>query len=143
MKVLASNKNANRNYEVIEKFEAGMVLSGTEVKSISKANCSINEAYITFSKGEAFIINMYVAPFFEGNIQNKDPYRNRKLLLNKREIIKIDFNSKKDRLTVIPIKLYWKNNNIKIQIALSKGKKLYDKREDMKQKDMSRKMNIY
>ncbi len=135
MKILCTNKNANRNYEILDKYEAGIELFGTEVKSISKANCSINEAYITFIKGEAWILNMHVAPYEQGNIQNKDPYRNRKLLLNKREILKIDFQHKKDRLTVIPLKVYWNKGKIKVEIALAKGKKLYDKREDMKKKD--------
>ncbi len=91
-------------------------------------------------KGEAWIINMHVAPYEQGNIQNKDPYRNRKLLLNKNEILKIDFQHKKDRLTVVPLKVYWNRGKIKIEIALAKGKKLYDKREDMKKKDDMRKM---
>lgn len=140
MKILSTNKNANRNYEILDKYEAGIELFGTEVKSISKANCSINEAYITFIHNEAFIINMHVAPYEQGNIQNKDPYRNRKLLLNKREILKIDFQHKKDRLTVIPLKVYWSKGKIKIEIALAKGKKLHDKREDMKKKDDKRSM---
>lgn len=140
MKILTTNKNANRNYEIIEKYEAGIELFGTEVKSISKSNCSINEAYVTFIRNEAFIINMHVAPYEHGNIQNKDPYRNRKLLLNKREILKIDFQHKKDRLTVIPTKVYWSKGKIKIEIALAKGKKLHDKREDMKKKDDNRRM---
>lgn len=135
MKILCTNKNANRNYEILDKYEAGIVLCGTEVKSISQANCSINEAYITFIRGEAWILNMHVAPYEQGNMQNKDSYRNRKLLLNKREILKIDFQHKKDRLTVVPLKIYWTHGKIKMEIALAKGKKLYDKREDMKKKD--------
>lgn len=144
MKTLATNKNANRNYEILEKYEAGVELFGTEVKSISKANCSINEAYVTFIHHEAWIINMHVAPYELGNIQNKDPYRNRKLLLNKKEIIKIDFLHKKDRLTVIPTKIYWSRGKIKIEIALAKGKKNYDKREDIKKREAQRNIkNIY
>ncbi|MGL4950464.1 MAG: SsrA-binding protein SmpB [Mycoplasma sp.] len=135
MKLIVSNKHAHRNYEIFDRFEAGMVLVGCEVKSISRANCSINEAYIDFSKGEAYITNMHVANFFEGNIQNVDPYRRRKLLLNKNELIKISFNIKKDHLTCIPIKLYWSKGNIKLEIALARGKKLHDKREDMKKRD--------
>lgn len=143
MKILTTNKNANRNYEILDKYEAGIELFGTEVKSISKANCSINEAYITFIHNEAFIINMHVAPYEHGNIQNKDPYRNRKLLLNKREILKIDFQHKKDRLTVIPLKVYWSKGKIKIEIALARGKKLHDKREDMKKKDDKKSMRSW
>lgn len=138
MKLITRNKNANRNYEILDTFEAGMSLFGTEVKSISQAKCSINEAYIHVKKSEVFIVNMHVSPFFEGNIQNKDPLRDRKLLMHKKEIIKLDFQAKKQGLTIIPIKLYWKKNKIKLEIALAKGKKLYDKREDLKQKDMKK-----
>lgn len=143
MKILSNNKNSNRNYEILEKYEAGIELFGTEVKSISKANCSINESYITFIKGEAIILNMYVAPYLEGNIQNKDSYRNRKLLLHKKQIIKISFLVKKEKLTVVPLKVYWSNGKIKIQIALAKGKNNRDKREDIKKRDDNRCMKIY
>lgn len=143
MKILSNNKNSNRNYEILEKYEAGIELFGTEVKSISKANCSINESYITFIKGEAIILNMYVAPYLEGNIQNKDSYRNRKLLLHKKQIIKISFLVKKEKLTVVPLKVYWSNGKIKIQIALAKGKNNRDKREDIKKRDDNRSMKIY
>ncbi|MBU3830721.1 MAG: SsrA-binding protein SmpB [Candidatus Ureaplasma intestinipullorum] len=135
---LISNKNAFRNYEVIETYEAGLVLTGTEVKSISHSQGSINESYITIKKNEAFIFNMYVAPFEQGNQFNVDPNRLRKLLLHKREIIKLEFKSQKDGLTIIPIKIYWKNNKIKLEIALAKGKKLFDKREDIKKRDLKR-----
>lgn len=143
MKLIATNKNANRNYEILDKYEAGIVLVGCEVKSISRANCSINESYVTFSNNEAFIINMHVANFFEGNMHNVDPYRTRKLLLNKNEIIKLSFNVKKDRLTCIPTKIYWSKGKIKIEIAIARGKKLHDKREDMKKKDAAREMKKY
>ena len=106
MKILINNKNANRNYEVLEKFEAGLELFGTEVKSISHSNGSINEAYIIIEKGEAKILNMYVAPFFEGNINNVDPYRTRKLLLHKREILKLDRIVQRERLTIVPLKIF-------------------------------------
>lgn len=143
MKIIATNKNANRNYEILDKYEAGIVLVGCEVKSVSRANCSINEAYITFMRNEAYIINMHIANFFEGNIHNVDPYRTRKLLLNKKEIIKIAFNVKKDRLTCIPTKIYWLKGKIKIEIAIAKGKKLHDKREDLKKRDDKREMKRY
>ncbi len=143
MKIIATNKNANRNYEILDKYEAGIVLVGCEVKSVSRANCSINEAYITFMRNEAYIINMHIANFFEGNIHNVDPNRTRKLLLNKKEIIKIAFNVKKDRLTCIPTKIYWLKGKIKIEIAIAKGKKLHDKREDLKKRDDKREMKRY
>lgn len=143
MKLIATNKNAHRNYEILDTYEAGIVLVGCEVKSISRANCSINEAYITFSHNEAFIINMHVANFFEGNIHNTDPYRTRKLLLHKHEILKLSFDIKKERLTCIPLKIYWVKGKIKIEIALAKGKKNFDKREDLKLRDAKREMKKY
>ena len=140
---LVTNKNSFRNYEIIETYEAGMVLTGTEVKSISHSQASINEAYITESKGELFVINMHVSPFEQGNQFNVDPYRNRKLLLNKQEIRKLLFQSQKAGLTIIPTKIYWHNQKLKMEIALARGKKLYDKREDMKKRDSSREIYKY
>ncbi|GAA5414699.1 SsrA-binding protein SmpB [Ureaplasma ceti] len=140
---LITNKNAFRNYEILDTYEAGMVLSGTEVKSISHSQASINEAYITYSKGELFVINMHVSPFEEGNQFNVDPYRTRKLLLHKKEIQKLVFQSQKAGLTMIPTKVYWNHQKIKIEIALARGKKLFDKREDMKKRDLSREINKY
>lgn len=135
MKIITTNKHANRNFEIIEHYEAGISLVGCEVKSISRANCSINESYITSMRGELFIINMHVSPFFEGNMHNVDPYRTRKLLMHRHEIIKLTFSIKKDRLTCIPVKLYWSKGKIKLDIALARGKQLHDKRQDMKLKD--------
>ncbi len=143
MKLLASNKKINLNYEILDTYEAGIELFGTEVKSIAASNCSINEAFIIFKGHEAFIINMHVAPYFQGNIQNKDPLRNRKLLLHKKELIKINFQIKKERLTLVPINIYWKNNKIKLKIAICRGKKLFDKRQDLRQKDDKIRMRKY
>lgn len=135
MKILVTNKNAYRNYEIIETFEAGIELKGTEVKSLSKAQSSINESYINISKGECFIINMHIAHFFEGNQFNVETDRTRKLLLHKKEILKLSFKKQKEGMTIVPINAYWKNGKIKLLIGLAKGKKLYDKREDLKKKD--------
>ncbi|WP_031488838.1 SsrA-binding protein SmpB [Ureaplasma canigenitalium] len=135
--MIITNKNANRNYFVKEEYEAGMVLKGTEVKSVSHANCSINESFIKITKGEVYIINMHIAPFFEGNRFNQDPYRSRKLLLHRKEIIKISHKVMTDNLTLIPLKIYWKNNKLKMLIGLCQGKKLHDKREDLKKKTLS------
>ncbi|KEZ22381.1 SsrA-binding protein [Ureaplasma diversum NCTC 246] len=143
IKVIVSNKHAYRNYSIIESFECGIELKGTEVKSISRANCSINEAYVQIKNMEAFIINMHVAPFFEGNQFNHDPYRTRKLLLHKNEIIKLQHQAQALRMTIVPIKIYWKNNKLKLVIALAKGKKLHDKREDLKIRDLSREAKTY
>lgn len=143
MKILSTNKKLNLNYEVIETYEAGLELFGTEVKSIAQSNCSINEAFVIFKGNEAYVINMHVAPYFQGNIQNKDPIRNRKLLLHRREIIKISFLVKKERLTIVPMNIYWKNNKIKMKIAICKGKKKYDKRQDLKKKDDKKNMRNF
>lgn len=136
--MLISNKHAHRNYFIVETLECGMELKGTEVKSISRANCSINEAYIQIKDLEAFIINMHIAPFFEGNQFNHDPYRSRKLLFHKKEIIKLQHQAQALRMTIIPIKIYWKNNKLKMLVGLAKGKQLHDKREDLKIRDLSR-----
>lgn len=138
MKTLISNKNAFRNYEIIEEYEAGIELKGTEVKSISKSNASINESYISFIKNECYILNMHISPYFEGNQFNQDPLRNKKLLLHKKEIIKLAFKVKKEGLTIIPIKAYWKFGKIKLLIGLARGKKLHDKRQDLKERDLKR-----
>lgn len=143
MAVLVQNKNAYRNYEIIEDFEAGIALVGTEVKSVSHSQASINESYININRGEIFILNMHVAPFFEGNQFNVDPYRTRKLLMHKREIRNLAFASQKQGLTIIPISIYWKAGKIKLKIALCRGKKLHDKREDMKLKDSKKEMKKF
>ena len=103
---LITNKNAFRNYEILDEYECGIVLTGTEVKSLSKSSSSINESYINFSDGEAYIINMHISHFENGNIHNVDPLRTRKLLLHKSEIRKLSFQKQKERLTVVPLKAY-------------------------------------
>lgn len=135
---LITNKNAFRNYEILDEYECGIVLTGTEVKSLSKSSASINESYINFSDGEAYIINMHISHFENGNIHNVDPLRTRKLLLHKSEIRKLSFQKQKERLIVVPLKAYWKHNKIKLLIALARGKKLHDKRDDLKQKDINK-----
>jgi SsrA-binding protein len=144
MKILSNNRRAYFEYEILEEFEAGLVLVGTEVKSIKEGKVNIKEAYIEIRSGEAFITGMHVAPYREGNLRNVDPYRERKLLLNRREIRKIHAEVAQAGLTIIPLKLYRDNNGlVKIQIALARGKKLYDKREAQKEKDIKRQMERY
>lgn len=143
MKLLVSNKNAHRNYFIEDEFEAGIVLHGTEVKSLSHAQANMNDAYVYIKDGEAFILNMYIAPFKEGNRSNVDPYATRKLLLHKSQILKLTQWATKDSLTIVPIKAYWSQGHIKILIGLGKGKKLHDKREDIKKRDMSRMAHDY
>jgi SsrA-binding protein len=138
MKVIATNKKLHFNYIVHDVYECGISLTGTEVKSIIAANVSIDEAFIIFKNHEAYTINMYVAPFEKGNINNVDSYRSRKLLLHKSEILKIDFQSKKERLAVIPSKIYLKHGHIKLEVALCKSKNAHDKRNAKRKLDMSR-----
>jgi SsrA-binding protein len=143
MKLIVNNKKLHFNYIVNDVYECGISLKGTEVKSIVAANLSIDEAFVIFKNHEAFVINMYVAPFEKGNINNVDSYRTRKLLLHKNEILKIDFQAKKDRLAVIPNKIYLKHGHIKLEIALCKSKNTHDKRETKKKLDMSRELKKF
>jgi SsrA-binding protein len=138
MKIIATNKKLHFNYIVNDIYECGISLKGTEVKSIVAANLSIDEAFVIFKNHEAYVINMYVAPFEKGNINNVDSYRTRKLLLHKNEILKIDFQAKKNRLAIIPSKIYLKHGHIKLEIALCKSKNAHDKRDSKKKLDMSR-----
>jgi SsrA-binding protein len=135
MKILFTNKKLNLNYHIIDTYESGISLKGTEVKSISAANASIDEAFVIFKGHQAYVINMYIAPFIFGNIHNVDSYRTRKLLLHKHEIIKLEYQSKKERLAIVPNKIYFKNNKIKIEIATCKSKNVHDKRQDKKDRD--------
>lgn len=138
MKILVVNKKLHFNYEVIEKIEAGIELKGVEVKSIHLNNANISDAYVIFKRNEAYILNMNIAPYSHGNIYNVDPLRTRKLLLHKNEIIKYQMRIKKEALTMIPSKIYWKQNKLKVEIALAKGKKQFDKRQTIKDRDNSR-----
>ena len=138
MKLLANNKKAYFDYFVIEKYEAGIELKGTEVKSIYLSNCSIKESLCRIVNGECFVYGMNISPYEKGNIFNVDNLRIRKLLLHKAEIRKIEEKLKLKGYTLIPLQVYYKNGKVKVEIGLCKGKKLYDKREDIKRKDMKR-----
>ncbi len=137
-KLIANNKKAYHDYFVIEKYECGIELKGTEVKSLCLSNCSIKEAICKIIGGECFVIGMNITPYEKGNIFNVDSLRTRKLLLHKSEIRKIADQLKLQGYTLIPLQVYFKNNKIKVEIGLCKGKKLYDKREDLKKRDMKR-----
>lgn len=136
------NKKAFYQYEIIDKYEAGMVLKGTEIKSIRQGKASIKEGYCAFQKGELFIFNMNISPYSEAGHDNHEMTRPRKLLLNKSEIKKL-FKAKKDvGLTIVPLKLYINKSGIaKLQIALAKGKKMQDKRQSLKEKDLKRQID--
>ena len=140
-KLIANNKKAYHDYFILEKYEAGIVLHGTEVKSLRMGKCSIKEAFIRVEDGEMFIYGMHVSPYEKGNIFNKDPLRVRKLLLHKKEIDKIFGKMKEKGNTVVPLQVYFSGSLVKVEIGLAKGKKLYDKREASARRDAKREMD--
>ena len=137
-RLIANNKKAYYDYFIEDKIEAGMELCGTEVKSIRQGKCSIKESYIQIINGEVFAINMNITPYEKGNIFNKDPLRIRKLLLHRYEINKIEAKLKEKGLTLVPLKVYFKDSLVKVEIGMARGKKLYDKRQDIAKKDQRR-----
>ncbi|MBI1919499.1 MAG: SsrA-binding protein SmpB [Geobacter sp.] len=137
-KLICNNKKAFHDYFIEEKFEAGMVLKGTEVKSLRAGKANLNDSFALVKNGEAFLHNLHISPYDFGNRENQDPDRMRKLLLHKNEIGKLFSKIREQGYTVVPLRLYFKKGMVKVEIGLAKGKKLYDKREDMKQKDMKR-----
>ena len=139
-KLICNNKKAYHNYFIEEKFEAGMVLTGTEIKSLRLGNANMNDSFAIVKNGEAFLNNLHITPYEFGNRENHDPDRMRKLLLHKKEIAKLFGKIREQGYSVVPLRLYFKNGLAKVEIGLAKGKKLYDKREDMKQKDHNRDM---
>ena len=138
LKLVANNKKAYHDYFIEEKYEAGLVLHGTEVKSLRMGKCSIKEAFIRIENGEVFIYGMHISPYEKGNIFNKDPLLVRKLLLHKSQIQKLIGNSAEKGYTIVPLQVYFSNGRAKIEIGLAKGKKLYDKRQDIAKKDQKR-----
>ncbi len=139
-KIIAQNKTAYHNYSIEDTLEAGIVLTGTEIKSIRNGKVNIKDSYVNIKNGEAFIYGMHISPYEFGNIYNKDPLRTRKLLLTKREINKLYNLIKQKSISLIPIKLYFKNNLVKLELGIGKGKKLYDKRQDIAKKDAEMKI---
>lgn len=137
-RLIANNKKAYHDYFIEDKYEAGIALHGTEVKSLRSGKCSIKEAFIRVENGEVFIYGMHISPYEKGNIFNKDPLRVRKLLLHKYQINKINGRLTQKGYTVVPLRAYFKGQLVKIEIGLAKGKKLYDKRQDIAKKDMRR-----
>lgn len=135
---LAQNKKAFHDYFIEESYEAGIVLVGTEVKSIRNGKANLKDSYGVFKNGELFIINMHISPYEQGNIFNRDPLRDRKLLLHKKEISKLIGKKNQEGYSLIPISLYLKNGKIKVNLALAKGKKNYDKRDSMLEKEHKR-----
>ncbi|MCR5675976.1 MAG: SsrA-binding protein SmpB [Lachnospiraceae bacterium] len=137
-KLVANNKKAYHDYFIEEQIEAGIELFGTEVKSIRQGKCSIKESYVQLKGNEAWILGMNVSPYEQGNIFNRDPLRIRRLLLHKKEILKLSQRIKTDGYTVVPLRVYLKKGLVKVEIGLAKGKKLFDKREVKAKKDQAR-----
>ncbi len=137
-RMIANNKKAKHDYFLLEFYEAGIELVGTEVKSLRNGRCSIKESYIEINGGEIFILQMHVPPYEQGNIFNLDPIRKRKLLLHKNEILKLLGKIKEKGFTIVPVEVYFKGSKVKVSVALAKGKKLYDKRRDIAKKDQKR-----
>ena len=138
MKIVSNNKKAYHDYFILDTYEAGIELKGTEIKSVRKGSANLKDAFIRIKNDEAFIENMHIAPYEQGNRFNHDPLRTRKLLLHKKEIRKLQKEVKENGLTIVPTKLYFNTSKAKLEIALAKGKKLYDKRQDIKAKDAKR-----
>lgn len=137
-KLIANNKKARFDYFIEETYEAGIELHGTEVKSVRMGKCSVKEAFVRIEKGEVYIYGMHVTPYEKGNIFNKDPLRPKKLLLHKHEIMKLAGQIAQKGYTLVPLEVYIKGNLVKVQIGLARGKKLYDKRQDIAKKDQRR-----
>ena len=137
-KLIANNKKAYFDYFIEDKYEAGIALHGTEVKSIRMGKCSIKEAYIKIEDGEVFIYGMHISPYEKGNIFNKDPMRIKKLLMHKYEINKINGKMQQKGFTLVPLQVYLKNGLVKVEVGVAKGKKLFDKRHDIAKKDVKR-----
>lgn len=138
VKLIANNKKARHDYFLEELYETGICLHGTEVKSLRQGKCSIKEAFIHIEDGEVILYGMNISPYEKGNIFNRDPLRPKKLLMHKSEINKLLGKIKEKGYTLVPVEVYFKGSLVKVQIALAKGKKLYDKRQDIAKKDMRR-----
>ncbi len=139
--LIAQNRKARHDYTVIETIEAGMVLKGTEIKAIRNRRVNLKDGYVRIKDGEAFLVNVHISPYEQGNLFNHDPLRTRKLLMHKKQIDKLTIETKNTGITLIPLKMYIKNGFAKVLIGVAKGKKQYDKRHDLKQKDMNREIN--
>lgn len=140
-KLIAKNPTAKHNYEIIDTIEAGIVLTGTEIKSIRQGKVNLKDSYASINKnGEVFVYSMHISPYEHGNIYNKDPLRDRKLLLNRNQINKLVGMITQKGYSLVPISLYFKGSFVKVELGIGKGKKLYDKREDIAKKDAEMKI---
>ena len=140
IKLVANNKKACHDYFIEEKYEAGIELFGTEVKSIRMGKCSVKEAFVKIDRGEVYVCGMHISPYEKGNIFNKDPLRVRRLLLHKYEIMKLNGKIAEKGYTLVPLQVYFKGSLVKVEVGLARGKKLYDKRADIAKKDQRREL---
>ena len=138
---VAQNRKAYHDYFIEDKFEAGISLSGTEVKSIRAGNVNLKDSFCTVKDGEMFLYGMHISPYEQGNIFNKDPRRTRKLLLHRKEILRLNARVQQDGYSLVPLSVYFSGSHVKVELALAKGKKLYDKRESAAKKDAKREMD--
>ena len=138
IKLISQNKKAYHDYFILETFQCGIALTGTEVKSVRAGRCNLKDSYVMIENGEAILTGMHISPYEHGNIFNHDPMADRNLLLHKYEINKLQGAVTKDGLTIVPLKVYFKGSLVKVDIGIAKGKKLYDKRQDIAKKDQKR-----
>ncbi len=143
IKIIATNRKANFQYEIVSRIEAGIVLKGTEVKSLRDSKVNLTEGYGKFIKDELWLVNAHISEYKFGNLNNHDPLRKRKLLMSRRELKKIKSALEEKGLTLIATKIYFKNSLIKVEMAIARGKKLYDKRESVKKRETERKLKNY
>lgn len=143
IKIVTDNRKASFDYFLLDRYEAGLVLTGTEIKSIRKGSCNIKDSYVVIRNGEAYILNMHISKYDEGNIFNHEPLRTRKLLLHKKEINKLIGTVKNEGITLIPTKVYLLRGNAKVEFAIAKGKKNYDKREDERKTSIQKELRKY
>ncbi|MFQ6090203.1 MAG: SsrA-binding protein SmpB [Candidatus Bipolaricaulia bacterium] len=139
-KVVATNRKARRDYEIAETYEAGLVLKGTEVKSLRRGSCSLKDGFALIKEGQAFLYNVYIAPYEAGSHYNPDPNRPRKLLLHKQEIVRLATKVSERGYTLVPLKVYFRNGHAKVELALAKGRAKYDKREKIKKREEEREL---
>jgi SsrA-binding protein len=140
-KTIAQNKKAWHDYFVLSQYETGLELVGTEVKSVRAGNVNLKDSFCSVKNGELFVHAMHISPYEKGNIFNRDPFRDRRLLMHKREILKLYQSTRQDGLTLVPLRIYFKNGRIKLEIGLCRGKKLYDKREAEAERDAKREID--
>ena len=140
IKLVANNKKAYHDYFIDDKYEAGIELFGTEVKSVRMGKCSVKEAFVKIDNGQVYVYGMHISPYEKGDIFNKDPLRVRKLLLHKSEIMKLNGKVTQKGYTLVPLQVYFKGSLVKVEIGLARGKKLYDKRADLAKKDQRREL---